>query len=84
MVSEPVVPEPVVPAGNIAIDGDRMWATIMETAQIGATPKGGIRRLTLTDLDRQVRDWFRAVVQGRRMHGVGGRHGQYFCAPGRA
>ena len=33
--------EPVVPAGNIAIDGDRMWATIMETAQIGATPKGG-------------------------------------------
>ena len=63
MASEPVVPEPVVPAGNIAIDGDRMWATIMETAQIGATPKGGIRRLTLTDLDRQVRDWFRASCE---------------------
>jgi N-carbamoyl-L-amino-acid hydrolase len=55
--------EPVVPAGNIAIDGDRMWATIMETAQIGATPKGGICRLTLTDLDRQVRDWFRASCE---------------------
>ncbi len=52
-----------VPAGNIAIDGDRMWATIMETAQIGATPKGGICRLTLTDLDRQVRDWFRAACE---------------------
>ena len=63
MASEPVVPEPVVPAGNISIDGDRMWATIMETAQIGATPKGGIRRLTLTDLDRQVRDWFRASCE---------------------
>ena len=63
MASEPVVPEPVVPAGNIAIDGDRMWATIMETAQIGATPKGGICRLTLTDLDRQVRDWFRASCE---------------------
>src|SRR4051812_43174311 len=32
----------------------------METAAIGGTPKGGICRLTLTDLDRQVRDWFRA------------------------
>ena len=40
-----------------------MWATIMETAQIGATPKGGICRLTLTDLDRQVRDWFRAACE---------------------
>jgi N-carbamoyl-L-amino-acid hydrolase len=55
--------EPVVPAGNIAIDGDRMWATIMDTAKIGATPKGGIRRLTLTDLDCQVRDWFRASCE---------------------
>jgi beta-ureidopropionase / N-carbamoyl-L-amino-acid hydrolase len=50
-------------AGNITIDGDRMWASIMETAQIGATPKGGICRLTLTDLDRQVRDWFRAACE---------------------
>ncbi|MCW3476072.1 Zn-dependent hydrolase [Limobrevibacterium gyesilva] len=49
------------PAANLAIDGDRLWGTIMETARIGATPKGGICRLTLTDLDRQVRDWFRAA-----------------------
>jgi len=32
----------------------------MHTAQIGATPKGGICRLSLTDLDRKVRDWFKA------------------------
>ena len=32
----------------------------METAKFGATPKGGICRLTLTDFDRQVRDWFKA------------------------
>jgi N-carbamoyl-L-amino-acid hydrolase len=32
----------------------------METGAIGATPKGGVCRLTLTELDRQVRDWFRA------------------------
>jgi N-carbamoyl-L-amino-acid hydrolase len=51
-----------IPA-NIAVNAERLWATIMETAQIGATPKGGIKRLTLTDLDRQVRDWFRAACE---------------------
>lgn len=43
---------------NLAIDPDRLWASIMETACIGATPKGGICRLALTELDREVRDWF--------------------------
>jgi len=45
---------------NLAIDAERLWGELMETAAIGGTPKGGICRLTLTDLDRQVRDWFRA------------------------
>jgi N-carbamoyl-L-amino-acid hydrolase len=45
-------------ASNLSIDAARLWDSIVETAQIGATPKGGVRRLTLTDLDRQVRDWF--------------------------
>ena len=45
---------------NLVIDGERLWGELMETAAIGGTPKGGICRLTLTDLDRQVRDWFRA------------------------
>src|SRR5215211_629640 len=44
---------------NLAIDPERLWGELMETAAIGATVKGGICRLTLTDLDRQVRDWFR-------------------------
>jgi N-carbamoyl-L-amino-acid hydrolase len=35
----------------------------MATAQIGATAKGGICRLTLTDLDLQVRDWLKAQCQ---------------------
>jgi N-carbamoyl-L-amino-acid hydrolase len=42
------------------IDPQRLWDSLMETAQIGATAKGGICRLTLTDLDRQVRDWLKA------------------------
>jgi N-carbamoyl-L-amino-acid hydrolase len=45
-------------ATNLRIDAARLWDSIMETGQIGATPKGGVKRLTLTDLDRQVRDWF--------------------------
>jgi N-carbamoyl-L-amino-acid hydrolase len=42
--------------GDLRINGERLWASLMELAQIGATPKGGVCRLTLTDLDRQGRD----------------------------
>jgi N-carbamoyl-L-amino-acid hydrolase len=45
-------------AHNLTIDPDRLWDAIMETAAIGATAKGGICRLTLTQEDRRVRDWF--------------------------
>ena len=41
---------------NLRINGQRLWDSLMELAQIGATPKGGVCRLTLTDLDRQGRD----------------------------
>jgi N-carbamoyl-L-amino-acid hydrolase len=27
---------------NLTIDADRLWGELMETAAIGATPKGGI------------------------------------------
>jgi N-carbamoyl-L-amino-acid hydrolase len=48
---------------NLQIDPQRLWDSLMHTAQIGATPKGGICRLTLTDLDRQVRDWFKTQCE---------------------
>ncbi len=41
------------------MDADRLWNSLMESARFGATPKGGISRLTLSDEDRRVRDWFR-------------------------
>ena len=41
---------------SLRIDGRRLWQSLMDLAQIGATPKGGVRRLALTDLDRQGRD----------------------------
>jgi len=43
---------------NIRIDSDRLWQSLMELAKIGATEKGGVCRLALTDLDRQARDLF--------------------------
>ncbi|HEY0524047.1 MAG TPA: Zn-dependent hydrolase [Stellaceae bacterium] len=43
---------------NIRIDADRLWDSLMEMAKIGATEKGGVCRLALTDLDRQGRDLF--------------------------
>jgi N-carbamoyl-L-amino-acid hydrolase len=48
---------------NLRIDAERLWGELMETAAIGGTAKGGICRLTLTDLDRQVRDWFKARAE---------------------
>ena len=40
------------------IDGERLWRSLMDLAKIGATPKGGVRRITLTEEDRQGRDQF--------------------------
>src|SRR3982074_1337083 len=50
-------------ASNLQIDSARLWDTIHETAKFGATPKGGVRRLTLGPEDKQVRDWFRAACE---------------------
>ena len=38
------------------ISSDRLWQSLMDLAQIGATPKGGVCRLALTDRDREGRD----------------------------
>ena len=43
---------------NLKIDGERLWASLMEMAEIGALPHGGCGRLALTDLDRKGRDLF--------------------------
>ncbi|MBC7803028.1 MAG: Zn-dependent hydrolase [Candidatus Parcubacteria bacterium] len=42
----------------LRIDENRLWQSLMDLAQIGATDKGGVRRLTLTDVDRRGRDQF--------------------------
>ncbi len=54
MAANPLASTPVA----LRIDGERLWKSLMELAQIGGTPKGGVCRLALTDLDRQGRDLF--------------------------
>ncbi|MDP3798290.1 MAG: Zn-dependent hydrolase [Polaromonas sp.] len=57
------------------IDATRLWQSLMDLAQIGATPKGGVRRLALTDDDRQGRDlvarWCREAGLEVRIDEVG-------------
>src|SRR5437667_10280925 len=61
--------------GSLRIDGGRLWQSLMELAKIGATPKGGVRRLALTDLDRQGRDlvvgWLREAGANTEVDGAG-------------
>src|SRR5436190_6045125 len=60
---------------SIRVDGARLWQSLMELAEIGATPKGGVRRLALTDLDRQGRDlvvgWLRDAGATTEVDGAG-------------
>ncbi|WP_186205599.1 Zn-dependent hydrolase [Burkholderia gladioli] len=62
------ISEAVKRAGHdpmLQVDGRRLWESLMTMAKIGATPKGGVCRLALTDLDKQGRDliveWARAA-----------------------
>jgi len=48
---------------NLRADPVRLWDTLMTTAAIGGTTKGGICRLTLTDHDRKVRAWLQAQAE---------------------
>ena len=43
---------------TIKINPARLWKDIIESGKIGATEKGGLCRLALSDEDRRVREWF--------------------------
>lgn len=59
----------------LRIDANRLWDSLMTLARIGATPKGGVCRIALTDVDRQGRDlvvsWFREAGLAVRIDEVG-------------
>jgi len=48
---------------NLSIDPERLWATLMASAEIGRTERGGLRRLTLSDEDKAMRDLFAKWVK---------------------
>lgn len=50
-------------SSNLKINPQRLWDSLMHTAQFGGTPKGGIKRLTVSDEDKRVRDWFKAECE---------------------
>ena len=62
-------------ATRARIDGARLWDSLMTLARIGATPKGGVRRLALTELDGQGRDrvvgWLRDAGCDIRVDAIG-------------
>jgi len=43
---------------NLRVNGRRLQRSLEEMAKIGATPGGGVQRLTLSDEDKQARDLF--------------------------
>lgn len=47
----------------LRVDGERLWASLERMAQIGATAKGGVCRLALSELDKDARDLFVAWAQ---------------------
>ncbi len=47
---------PITHIDHLRTNGQRLWDSLMELAQIGATPKGGVCRLALSTLDGQGRD----------------------------
>src|SRR5215467_6033591 len=61
-------PEPGATPGatmpsNLRIDPQRLWTSLMETAALGGTAKGGINRQTLTAEDGMVRAWFKREAE---------------------
>jgi N-carbamoyl-L-amino-acid hydrolase len=65
---------------GLRIDAARLWQSLMDLASIGATPLGGVRRITLTDLDRQGRDrvvdWLKAAGLEVRVDPIGNIFGR--------
>ena len=60
---------------NQRIDAARLWDSLMAMAEIGATPKGGVKRLTLTEVDKAGRqrftEWCEAAGLTVRVDAIG-------------
>ncbi|ANQ48856.1 Zn-dependent hydrolase [Flammeovirga sp. MY04] len=63
------------------INGDRLWDRLMEIAQIGGTPNGGVCRLTLSEEDKKGRvlfeDWCKDLGCSIRVDAMGNLFATY-------
>ena len=55
------------PGRNMAVDGDRLWDSLMEMAEIGPGIAGGNNRQTLTDADAEGRRLFQSWCEAAGM-----------------
>lgn len=60
---------------NIRVNSERLWKSLLDLSKIGATEKGGVCRVALTDTDREGRDlvaqWFRDAGMSVRIDHIG-------------
>src|SRR5204863_6661034 len=54
---QPLLSLRAAPGGLMKIDRNRLEQSIEDLGRIGATPRGGLTRLALTDEDKRGRDW---------------------------
>jgi N-carbamoyl-L-amino-acid hydrolase len=69
---------------HVRIDGRRLWSTLTETAKFGTIPgpardRPGLCRLTLSDEDIAVRDWFASAARAIGMTVTCDRLGTMFA-----
>jgi N-carbamoyl-L-amino-acid hydrolase len=60
---------------SVQVNGERLWQSLMQMAAIGATEKGGVCRLAMSELDGKGRDlfvqWAREAGCSVRIDGIG-------------
>ncbi|MBM3342501.1 MAG: Zn-dependent hydrolase [Betaproteobacteria bacterium] len=63
----------------LTVNGERLWQSLADMAQIGATPKGGVRRIALTAEDKAGRDQFVAWCKAQGLAITIDRMGNIFA-----
>ena len=63
---------------DLRVNGKRLQGSLEKMAKIGATPGGGVQRLTLTDEDKQARDLFVKWLQALNLEIIVDEMGNIF------
>ncbi len=64
---------------TLTVNSERLWASLMDMAKIGATPKGGVKRIALTQEDKVGRDQFVAWCKAQNLAVTIDRMGNIFA-----